>query len=69
MPTSVAGGDPEQQLRAAGLWPAPRVPLDPEHAEAIAELAGFVCELVDYDDAGRAVRRWFALMGEPGARH
>ena len=23
----------------------------------------------DYDDAGRAVRRWLALMAEPGARH
>jgi|KBSSwiStaDraftv2_1062776.scaffolds.fasta_scaffold61051_5 hypothetical protein len=25
--------------------------------------------LEDYDDAGRAVRRWFATMAEPGARH
>lgn len=63
------GGDPEELLRAAGVVIGSTVPLDPEHAEAIAELTGCACELVDYDDAGRAVRRWFATMREPGARH
>jgi hypothetical protein len=43
--------------------------IGPQHAKAIAELTGTDCELVDYDDAGRAVRRWFALMDEDGARH
>jgi hypothetical protein len=43
------------------------LPLDPEHAEAIAELTGCPNALVDYEDAGRAVRRWLALMGGPGA--
>jgi hypothetical protein len=36
----------------------------------IAEVTGTCCEtLQDYDDAGRAMRRWFALTVEPGARH
>jgi hypothetical protein len=43
-----------------------RIPLDPEHALVVAELTGAADELVDYDDAGRAVRRWFAAMAEPG---
>jgi hypothetical protein len=63
------GGDPEDLLRAAGMVIGSTIPLDPEHAEAIAELTGTTCELLDYDDAGRAVRRWFAQMAEPGARH
>jgi hypothetical protein len=45
------------------------VPLDEERAEIIAAVTGCRCELADYDGAGRAVRRWFAVMGEPGARH
>ena len=45
------------------------IPLDPEFAEYIAELTGTSHEIVDYDDAGRAIRRWFAAMWEPGARH
>jgi hypothetical protein len=65
----VAGGDGEELLRAAGMVMGSTMPLDPEHAEAIAELTGCTCVLVDYDDAGRAVRRWFALMEEDGARH
>jgi hypothetical protein len=40
------------------------VPLDREHAEAIAKLTGTTCELADYDDASRAIRRWFAIMDE-----
>jgi hypothetical protein len=63
------GGDAEALLRAAGNVLGSTIPLDPEHAEAIAELTGCTCMLEDYDDAGRAVRRWFALMGETGARH
>jgi hypothetical protein len=63
------GGDAEALLRAAGNVLGSSIPLDPEHAEAIAELTGCTWMLEDYDDAGRAVRRWFALMGEPGPRH
>jgi hypothetical protein len=59
----------EELLRAAGNVLGSTVALDSEHAEAIAELTGCTCDLADYDDAGRAVRRWFALMAEPGARH
>jgi hypothetical protein len=67
----IEGGDTEAEelLRAAGNVLGSTIPLDPEHAEAIADLTGCRCELVDYDDAGRAVRRWFAQMAEPGARH
>jgi len=62
-------GDPEELLCAAGMVIGSTIPLDQEHAEAIAELTGTTCELADYDDAGRAVRLWFAIMAEPGARH
>jgi hypothetical protein len=43
------------------------VPLDPEHAEAIGELAGCADVLADYDDAAHAIRRWFAQTLEPEA--
>jgi hypothetical protein len=65
----IFGGDAEELLRAAGNVLGSTIPLDPEHAEAIAALTGCHRELLDYDDAGRAVRRWFATMAEPGARH
>jgi hypothetical protein len=61
------GGDAEGLLRAAALVLGSNIPLDEKLAETIADLTTAICE--DYDDAGRAVRRWFALMGEPGARH
>jgi hypothetical protein len=67
--TYLCGGDPEDLLRAAVLVLGSAVPLAPERAEAVAELTGCACEILDYDDAVRAVRRWFALIGEPGARH
>ena len=63
------GVDPEELLRAAGLVVGSTIPLDPERAEYIAELTGTSHEIVDYDDAGRAIRRWFAAIWEPGARH
>ena len=67
----IDGGDAEAEalLRAAGNVLGSSIPLDPAHAEAFAALTGCTWVLEDYDDAGRAVRRWFALMGEPGARH
>jgi hypothetical protein len=58
------GGDGEDLLRAAGLVIGSTIPLEPEHAEGIAMLTGTTCEIVDYDDAGRAIRRWFAMMDE-----
>jgi hypothetical protein len=63
------GVDPEELLRAAELVVGSTIPLDPEHAEYIGELTGTTCEIVDYDDAARAIRRWFALLEESGARH
>lgn len=45
----IDGGDPEELLRAAGLVLGSAIPLDLEHAEAIAELTGCGCELTDYD--------------------
>jgi hypothetical protein len=54
-------GDAEELLRAPALVMGSTVPLDEDRAEALAALTGCACELADYDDAGRAVRRWFAL--------
>ena len=61
--------DSEVLLRAAGLVIGSTLPLDPEHAAAIASLTGATRELLDYDDAGRAVRCWFALLAEHSTRH
>jgi len=64
------GGDVGALLRAAYKVAGSAVEMDPKRAFVVAELTGAQDEqLVDYDDAGRAVRRWFALMAEPGARH
>ena len=62
-------GEAEELLCAAALVIGTRIPLGPQHAKGIADLTGRGCKLVDYDDAGRAVRGWFATMQEPGARH
>jgi hypothetical protein len=64
------GGDVRALLRAAYKVAGSTIEMDPKRAFTVARLTGECDELlVDYDDAGRAVRRWFALMGEPGARH
>ncbi len=63
------GGDPEDLLCAAGLVVGSTIALDPKMAEIVADLTGTAYELADYDDAARAVRRWFATCAEPGARH
>ena len=60
--------DPELLLRAAGLVLGCAIPLDEEHAMAIARLTGAIVKLEDYDDAGRAVQRWFAAKEEAGVR-
>jgi hypothetical protein len=62
-------GDAEELLQAAAMVLGSDVPLDEEKAEAIAALTGCTYVLADYDDAARAIRRWFATMAEPGARH
>jgi hypothetical protein len=58
--------DPEVLLRAAGLVLGSTIPVDPEHATAIAKLTGAIVKLATYDDAGRAVQRWFAAKAEAG---
>jgi hypothetical protein len=65
----IGDGDPEDLLCAAALVAGSTIPLNPERAETIADLTGTSDELEDYDDAGRAIRRWFAAMWEPGPRH
>jgi hypothetical protein len=47
--------DPEVLLRSAGLVLGSTIPLDDEHARAIARLTGAIVKLTTYDDAGRAV--------------
>jgi hypothetical protein len=59
---------PEELLRAAGLVIDSTIPLDPDHAKAIAQLTGAIVKLTTYDDAGRAVRRWFAAREEAGVK-
>jgi hypothetical protein len=64
------GGDAGALLRAAYAVAGSAIQMDPKRAFVVAELTGACDELlVDYDDAGRAVRRWFATMWEPGVRH
>ena len=63
------GGDAEELLEAAGLVLGSTIALAPERADAIADLTGTPYVLADYDDAGRAIRRWFAMTEEDGARH
>jgi hypothetical protein len=52
--------EPEDLLRAAGMVRDCGIPLDEEHARAIARLTGAIVKLEDYGAAGRAVQRWFA---------
>lgn len=53
-------------LRAAGLVLGCGIDLDEERAAAIARLTGAIVKLETYDDAGRAVQRWFAAKAEAG---
>jgi hypothetical protein len=61
--------DPEDLLRAAGLVRGSTIPLGLDHARAVARLTGTIVKLATYDDAGRAVQRWFAAQDEAGVRH
>jgi hypothetical protein len=42
---------------------------NPDHATAIARLTGAIVKLATYDDAGRAVQRWFAAKEEAGVMY
>jgi hypothetical protein len=61
--------EPEELLRAAGLVRGCTISLDPDHARAIARLTGAIVKLATYDDAGRAVQRWFASKEEAGVMY
>ncbi len=64
------GGDPERLLQAAGKVIDCNLPIDPEHADEISVLTDHLdIEIETYGDAAHAIRRWFATMREPGARH
>ena len=62
-------GEAEDLSEAAALVLGSDIPLDEEKAHMVALITGCPCMLEDYDDAARAVRRWFAQTAEPGARH
>jgi hypothetical protein len=64
------GGDVGALLRASYKVAGSAIEMDPRRAFTLAELTGARDKLlVDYDDAARAIRRWFAQTLEPGARH
>jgi hypothetical protein len=64
------GGDPERLLQAAGVIIDCELPMTREYADIVCGLTGTFDILIEtYGDAAHAIRRWFAVMGEPGARH
>ena len=63
------GSDPEELLQAAGKVIDCHLPLAPEHAAHVSALTAEPIEIETYSDAAHAIRRWFATMREPGARH
>ena len=63
------GGDPEELLQAAGKVIDCNLPLTAEHAEQVSALTAEAVEIETYADAAQAVRRLFATMREPEARH
>jgi hypothetical protein len=64
------GSDPERLLQAAGKVIDCNLPIDPKHADTISRLTDHLdIEIETYSDAAHAIRRWFALTMEPGARH
>jgi hypothetical protein len=64
------GGDPERLLLAADNVIDCNLPIDPKHGDTISVLIDHVdIEIETYSDAAHAIRRWFALMDEDGARH
>jgi hypothetical protein len=64
------GGEVGALLRASYKVAGSAIEMDPKRAFTLAELTGARDKLlVDYDDAARAIRHWFAHTLEPGARH
>jgi hypothetical protein len=64
------GGDPEGLLRAAAMVIECNLPMHRELADIVCGLTGNFDILIEtYSDAAYAIRRWFALMEEDGARH
>ena len=64
------GGGYEELLQAAGKVIDCDLPIAPEHADTISKMTDHLdIEIETYGDAAHAIRRWFAMMGEPGARH
>jgi hypothetical protein len=45
------------------------LPIDRARADLVFGLTCEPIEIETYADAGHAIRRWFATMREPGARH
>jgi hypothetical protein len=66
----IQGGNPEELLQAAGKVVDCNLRIDAEHADTISELTDNLnIEIETYSDAAHSIRRWFATMKEPGARH
>jgi hypothetical protein len=66
----IQGGNREELLRAAGKVFDCNLRIDPKYADTISELIDNLdIEIETYADAAHAIRRWFAAMEEPGARH
>ena len=64
------GGDPERLLQAASVVIECNLPMGREQADTVCALTGNFDILIEtYSDAAYAIRRWFALMDEDGARH
>jgi hypothetical protein len=61
--------DAQALARAVDLVIGSTVPLDADYAMEISELTNSAVKLATYDDAGRAVQRWFAAMDEAGLRY
>ena len=66
----IQGSNPEELLRGAGKVIDCNLLIDPKPADTISELTDNLnIEIQTYADAAHAIRRWFALTWEPGARH
>ena len=64
------GGDPERLLQVAGMVIDCDLPMHQELADIVCGMTGTFDILIEtYGDAAHAIRRWFATMAEPGARH
>jgi hypothetical protein len=61
---------PVELFESAGSVRGSTLVLNSRDAALVSRLTGTpVAELLDYDDAGRAVRLWFSQSWESGAKH